>query len=233
MIYLTKGQKLFENPSMVVYEPTGYYEDNSTVICASALLPEEPVCRFEAKFIAYGSMVYAITDEKQLLEEILKLDPLSLFGKTAEDKKIDQLVQNIETVTQADMSDLTSAENNTTENDLINGNPTASTSETVSTSTPTSTNTNATASSTSNTSNTSSTPETTMASSSDNQTVSNSTSSTSTTPSSNPDTSIATSSESFTFGIENNVNNSQNTSSSTPIETQISTSTASTSDTQI
>lgn len=43
MIYLTKGQKLFNNEGLVVYDPTGYYEDGATVVCAMIFNPEEPV----------------------------------------------------------------------------------------------------------------------------------------------------------------------------------------------
>ncbi len=243
MIYLTKGQKLFENPEMVVCEPTGYYEDSSTVICASALSPEDPVCRFEAKFIAYGSMVYTITDEKLLLEEVMKLDPLSLFSKTAEEKKIDQLVQNIETVEQASMSDLTSAENSITNEDLLSENqnnntntensttststsPAIESSSNATSSSPTSLN-NATSSNATSSNATSSTPsiEATSTSATSSQSVgtatsSDNTSQAATSTSTNTNTSTSTESNSFTFGIENNASNNQN-ASSTPPDTQI------------
>lgn len=98
MILLTKGQPLFDNPSMVVYDTTGYYEDGSSVVCASALTPEEPLARYEAKFIAYGGMVYTITDPDQLMAEVLKIDPQSLFGKTNEQAVVDELVEKIETI---------------------------------------------------------------------------------------------------------------------------------------
>ena len=62
MIYLTKGQKLLDSPGMVVCDPTGYYNDGDSVACAAWHMPEEPICRYEAKFIAYGGMVYEITD---------------------------------------------------------------------------------------------------------------------------------------------------------------------------
>ncbi len=96
MIYLTKGQPLFENPGLVVYDQTGYYEDGASVICAMVYAPEEPVCRYEAKFIAYGGMVYNITDSEKLMEEVIKIDPQSLFGKDSQqialDKKIEEIV---------------------------------------------------------------------------------------------------------------------------------------------
>lgn len=98
MILLTKGQPLYDNPSMVVYDATGYYEDGTSVICASALAPEEPLCRYEAKFVAYGGMVYTITDPEQLMAEVLKIDPQSLFGKTNEQAVVDTMVEKIETI---------------------------------------------------------------------------------------------------------------------------------------
>lgn len=98
MIYLTKGQTLFENPGMVVYSSTGYYNDGDVVICAMAYAPEEPACGYEAKYIAYGTMVYGISDEEKLIEEVIKIDPETLLGKTNKEFVIDNLVQEIKTV---------------------------------------------------------------------------------------------------------------------------------------
>ena len=98
MIYLKKGQKLFNNEGMVVCGSTGYYEDGATVLCAMAVSPEEPVYSYEAKYIAYGDQVYNISDEDLLMEEIKKIDPESLFGKTNIDFTTDNLIQEIKTV---------------------------------------------------------------------------------------------------------------------------------------
>ncbi|MEY4602506.1 MAG: hypothetical protein RL292_447 [Candidatus Parcubacteria bacterium] len=102
MIYLTKGQQLFDNPGMVVYDQTGYYDDGSSVICAAAYAPEEPLCRYEAKFIAYGNLVYNITDPEKLMEQVLEIDQKSLFGKNNQDVATDKVVENIQTVDSAD-----------------------------------------------------------------------------------------------------------------------------------
>lgn len=98
MIYLTKGQKLFNNEGMVVSDPTGYYEDGATVVCGMFHSPDEPVCSYEAKFIAYGEQVYSITDEEKLMEEIIKIDPSTLMGKTKEDISVDKMIEEIKTV---------------------------------------------------------------------------------------------------------------------------------------
>jgi hypothetical protein len=105
MIYLTKGQALFDNPGMVVCDQTGYYEDASSVICAVAYAPEEPVCRYEAKFIAYGNLVYSITDPEKLMEEVIKIDPKSLFNKSSQDVAVDKVVNNIQTVESSDVDE--------------------------------------------------------------------------------------------------------------------------------
>jgi hypothetical protein len=96
MIFLTKGQTLYDNPGMVTYDPTGYYEDGDSIVCASAASPEEPVCRYEAKFVAYGNMVYSIADPDALLEEVKKINPDTLFGKTNADKVASDIVNNIQ-----------------------------------------------------------------------------------------------------------------------------------------
>jgi hypothetical protein len=102
MIYLKKGQKLLDNPGMVVYDATGYYNDGDSIICATNIFPEEPVCRYEAKYIAYGGMVYSISDPDELLEQVMKIDPKSLFGKDSEQVAVDKMVSQIvpqETIT--------------------------------------------------------------------------------------------------------------------------------------
>lgn len=95
MIYLTKGKTLVDNPGMVVFDSTGYYNDGDSVICASAGSPEEPVCRFEAKYIAYGSVVYSVSNPEELMAEILKMDPVSLFGKDSHEIAVDKMVEKI------------------------------------------------------------------------------------------------------------------------------------------
>lgn len=98
MIYLKKGQKLFNNEGMVVADSTGYYEDGSVVLCAMFHSPNEPVCSYEAKYIAYGDLVYNITNEEDLMKEIEKIDPNTLLGKTAKDVNLDKLIEEIQTV---------------------------------------------------------------------------------------------------------------------------------------
>ncbi len=96
MIFLTKGQTLYDNAGMVTYDPTGYYEDGDSVVCAVAAFPDEPVCRYEAKFIAYGNIVYNIADPDALLEEVKKISPDTLFGKTNADKVASDIVETIQ-----------------------------------------------------------------------------------------------------------------------------------------
>lgn len=97
MIYLKKGQTLFDNPGMVVYDPTGYYDDGTSVICAPVFAPEEAACRYEAKYIAYGGIVYSISNEEELLKQILELDPQSLFGKDSKQVAVDKVADAIVT----------------------------------------------------------------------------------------------------------------------------------------
>jgi hypothetical protein len=104
MLYLEKGQKLFDNEGMVVYDQTGYYNDDDSIICAMVYSPEEPVCRYEAKFVAYGNNVYNITDPEKLLEEIKKIDPQTLFGKNKEVIATQKMVDNIQTTESEDLS---------------------------------------------------------------------------------------------------------------------------------
>jgi hypothetical protein len=80
MIYLEKGQKVFEKPELVVYEQTGERNDTDMVICAKVESPEEPFCWLEAQYIAYGNVVYSISDDKELEKEILKMDPDSTIN---------------------------------------------------------------------------------------------------------------------------------------------------------
>jgi hypothetical protein len=95
MIYLRKGQPLADNSGMVMYDPTGYYNDGDSVICAPAGVPDEPACRYEAKFVAYGGLVYSISDPDELMEQILRLDPNTLFGKDTKQVAVDRAVEQI------------------------------------------------------------------------------------------------------------------------------------------
>lgn len=95
MIYLKKGQVLADNPTMVVYDQTGYYNDGDSIICAPAATPDEPAVRYEARFVAYGGMVYSISNPDELLAEIIKLDPKSLYGKDSQQVAIDRVVEEI------------------------------------------------------------------------------------------------------------------------------------------
>lgn len=106
MIYLTKGQILLNNPGLVVHSPTGYYEDGDSILCAAIFLPEEPICRFEAKYIAYGDLVYSITDEKKLMEEVENINPETLFGKTSENISVDEMMDKIKKTEKINEEDL-------------------------------------------------------------------------------------------------------------------------------
>ncbi len=101
MIYLKKGQTLADNPGMVVYDPTGYYNDGDSIVCAPVFAPEEPACRYEAQYIAYGGMIYSVSNPDELMEQILKIDPETLFGKDSKqvalDKMVDQIVPQAKT----------------------------------------------------------------------------------------------------------------------------------------
>lgn len=110
MIYLRKGQILKDNPGMVVYDPTGYYNDGDSVICSSVISPDEPACRFEAKYIAYGGLVYSVTNADELLEQIIKMDPNSLFGKDSKQIAVDQMVEKIVPQKSTDLTEETASE---------------------------------------------------------------------------------------------------------------------------
>ncbi len=105
MIYLKKGQTLFDNPGMVVYDETGYYDDGTSIICAPIFAPDEPACRYEAKYIAYGGVVYSISDEEELLKQILELDPKSLFGKDSKQVALDKVTDKIVTQDTSEVPD--------------------------------------------------------------------------------------------------------------------------------
>lgn len=95
MIYLKKGQPLFENPGMVVYDSTGYYNDGDSVVCAPVFAPEEPACRYEAQYIAYGGIIYSVSDPDELMKQVLAIDPKSLFGKDSQQVAVDKVVEDI------------------------------------------------------------------------------------------------------------------------------------------
>ena len=135
MIYLRKGQVVADIPNMVVYEATGFYNDGDSVICAPATTPEEPVCRYEARYIAYGGMVYSISDPDQLLEEIIKIDPNSLYGKTSKQVAVDKAVDTIVPQDQAPQDKVASSTPNIT-NAIASSTPALAGSDAFSSTTP-------------------------------------------------------------------------------------------------
>lgn len=100
MINLQQGQSVAERDDLVVYESTGEYNDTDMVICALAETPSEPYCRLEAQFIAYGGLVYAISDEKQLLEEVQKIDPETTLAEETLDSAVGKQPEVLESVQQ-------------------------------------------------------------------------------------------------------------------------------------
>ncbi len=98
MIHVTKGDSLASNPGLVVLSSTGYYNDEDSVLCASVVTPEEPACWFEAKYVRYGAMVYSISNPEELLAEIIKMDPASLFGKNADMLAQEKMISEIKLV---------------------------------------------------------------------------------------------------------------------------------------
>lgn len=84
MIYLENGQGLLDNPEYVVCDISGEYNDTDLVICAKIEYPSDPYSKFEAQYVAYGSMVYSISDKDDLKDEIVKLDPDAEVGVITE-----------------------------------------------------------------------------------------------------------------------------------------------------
>jgi hypothetical protein len=56
-IHLEKGQPLKEHNDLIVFL-SGDYEENDLVLVANIKNPEEAICQYEAKYIAYGNEVY-------------------------------------------------------------------------------------------------------------------------------------------------------------------------------
>ncbi len=214
MIHLEKGQKLFDNEGMVMYDQTGYYNDDDSIICAMVYAPEEPVCRYEAKFVAYGNNVYNITDPEKLLEEIKKIDPETLFGKNKEVIATQQMVENIQTTASEDLLSDTSANIPETDNPSDNTTPTEPliTPDPAPIEVPSATSTNATTSATNNssTSTTATIPEITI--SPDTTTSTPSTISSTTTPDIVSGTSTEPIVETVVPAIENVINQLNNIS---------------------
>lgn len=75
MIHLDQGQTVAEHPELVVFDVTGDYDDHDMILCAKADDSSNPYCRFEAQFIAYGGVVYSISDDTQLTNVIDQMDP--------------------------------------------------------------------------------------------------------------------------------------------------------------
>lgn len=103
MIHLERGQILIEDPELVVYDATGDYEDSDLIVCAKITSPDEPFSKCEAKYIAYGNMVYSISDAKELDKAIADIDPANNLGEAV--PVSDQVVSNPETPSEVTNND--------------------------------------------------------------------------------------------------------------------------------
>ena len=79
MIHIEKNQKVYGHDEFIVLDSTADYNNDDLILCAHKDNPTAPYSKFEAQFVAYGGMVYKITDDNELLKEIQNIDPATLI----------------------------------------------------------------------------------------------------------------------------------------------------------
>lgn len=97
MIHIEKGELVKDHPELLVYSPTGDYEEVDLIECCEQSNLTVPVCAFSAQYVKFGNAVYqqeqpltpdqvAALEVNAPMEVVLnnedlidgKIDPLSL-----------------------------------------------------------------------------------------------------------------------------------------------------------
>ena len=58
MYELIKGQPLKENNTLVVMSDSGSYAPDDMILCAKAITPDDPYCKYECKYVILGNEAY-------------------------------------------------------------------------------------------------------------------------------------------------------------------------------
>lgn len=58
MITITQYQEVFGKPELKVVSPSGTYNEEDLLMCAQSDNLSNPICMYQAQFIAFGSSVY-------------------------------------------------------------------------------------------------------------------------------------------------------------------------------
>jgi hypothetical protein len=77
MIHIEKNQPVPEHPELIVFSPTGDYDDNALIECATTEQPSVAFCGFAASFVKYGGFVYRFENPEKLGKALVELDPAS------------------------------------------------------------------------------------------------------------------------------------------------------------
>lgn len=86
MVHIEKGQKIPQNEDLIVYSPTGDYDEEQLIECGTISQPDFAVCAYQAQFVKYGSIVYRFNTSEELGAELIKVDPSSNHKAVADYK---------------------------------------------------------------------------------------------------------------------------------------------------
>ena len=77
MVHIEKSQKVPQNENLIVFSPSGDYDEDQLIECCEINNPSVAIGAYQAQFIKYGGVVYRFNDEEELGAELVKLDPSS------------------------------------------------------------------------------------------------------------------------------------------------------------
>ena len=77
MIHIEKEQKIAENENIIVYSPSGDYNDFDLIEYCQIDNPNVALGAFQAQFVKYGGLVYQFNEPAELGDAILAIDPES------------------------------------------------------------------------------------------------------------------------------------------------------------
>ena len=77
MVHIEKLQKVPQNENLIVFSPSGDYDEDQLIECCEINNPGVAIGAYQAQFIKYGGLVYQYNTPEELAGAILKVDPLS------------------------------------------------------------------------------------------------------------------------------------------------------------
>lgn len=96
MIRLEKNKKSTESKDIIINAETAQYDDNALIECTDRSGVKNVSVAYQAQFLKYGGMVYQYSDNKELGQAILEIDPESTHSAAVYVRTLKQLSEQMD-----------------------------------------------------------------------------------------------------------------------------------------